>query len=226
VLILDVKTWAASTRLAKMLPGEATITCVLPKNREAQTLRSWLPKWAKEQHARTLDSDATTLLLDLVGHDMGLLDQELAKLAVYVGDAPVIKATDVDKLVGHNRERTAWQMLDAAAEGNREQALQVLGRLFDQGEEPLAILGAVGWQVRRLAQTGRLVAGGLSVGAAMARVGMPPFAQQRVERHLRRLGSRTAELFDWLLEADLAMKSSGQLPGQVVLERLLVRLAG
>lgn len=225
VLVLDVKSWAASTRLAKMLTDDATIQCTLPKNRQAQTLRTWLPKWAKEEHGKTLEPDAIGLLLDLVGFDMGLLDQELAKLAVYVGDLPTIKATDVDKLVGHNREQTAWQMLDAAAEGNRAKALGVLGQLLDQGEEPLGILGAVGWQVRKLAQTARLKGEGLSTAAAMARAGLQPFAQPRVEQHLRRLGPRAATLFDWLLEADLAMKSSGQLPSKVVLERLVVKLA-
>ena len=136
---------------------------------------------------------AINLLLDLVGVDMGLLDQEIAKLAVYVGDTPTIKAADVDKLVGHNREQTAWQMLDAAAEGNRAKALGILHQLLEQGEEPIAILGAVGWQVRKLGQTARLKSEGLSTAAAMGRAGLQPFVQPRVEQHLRRLGARRSE---------------------------------
>ena len=42
-------------------------------------------------------------LCELVGPEMGLLDQELLKLAIYVGDRKRIDVDDVDKLVGRSR---------------------------------------------------------------------------------------------------------------------------
>src|SRR5205814_115297 len=78
-----------------------------------------------------------------------------------------------------------------------------LARLFEQGEEPIAVLGAFSWQLRRLAQVARLSRQGLSVAAAMDRAGVPPFAQRGVEQQLRHLGRRRLDrLYEWLLETD------------------------
>ena len=58
------------------------------------------------------------------------------------------------------------------------------------------------------------------------RAGVPPFAQRGCEQQLRHLGRQRADrLYDWLLEADLGLKGSSQLPARTLLERLVVRLA-
>lgn len=222
VLVLDVKTWRSNTRLAKAIPESATIKCEAPA---AYRLPQWAAKWAKQRYEKELSSPAASLLVELVGGEMGILNQDLAKLAAYVGDRPQIEPADVDALVGHSRTETAWQMLDAVADGKKAQALAVLEHLFDQGEEPIAILGAMSWQLRRLAQVGRLKQQGVGVSAAMGRAGVPPFAQQRTEQQLRHLGPRVTEIYDWLLDADLSLKSSDRLPAKAVLERLLIKLA-
>ena len=97
---------------------------------------------------------------------------------------------------------------------------------MEQGEEPLQLLGAFSWQLRRLAQVSRHARRGRSLAAALEEAGVPAFARAGAERQLRHLGRRRLDrLYDWLLEADLALKSSGALPPRVVLERLVVRLA-
>src|SRR5207253_43735 len=83
VLVLDVKTWPANTRLAKMVSAAATIEC---KAQKAATLPGWCVGWAQTRHQKQLSGPAAALLVDLVGAEMGLLDQEILKLAIYVGD--------------------------------------------------------------------------------------------------------------------------------------------
>ena len=222
VLVLDVKSWKSNTRLAKAVPEAATIKCEAPPTAR---LVEWCTKWAQAQHGKQLSAPAANLLVELIGPEMGILDQELAKLAAYVGNAASIQAKDVDTLVGHSRVETAWQMMDAVAEGDKAKALTTLEHLFEQGEDPLAILGAMSWQLRRLAQVARLCQQGLSMGLAFSRANVPPFAQKRMEQQLRHLGPRAFQLYDWLLEADLGMKTSGQLPPRTILERLVVKLA-
>jgi DNA polymerase-3 subunit delta len=222
VLILDVKTWPGNTKLAKAIPDAATIVCKSPA---AQTVNKWLVNWAKSTHGKKLDADAAGWLVELVGPEMGLLDQELAKLAVYVGDRPAITREDVDQIVGRSRAAETFKIFDAIGMGQPAEALAILSRLFDQGEDPLALLGAFSWQLRRLAHAARLHRSGRPIPAAIAEAGFPPFARDRVETQLRHLGRRRLDrLFDWLLEADLAMKSTGALPERVVLERLVVQL--
>src|SRR5262249_30927041 len=189
LLVLDVKTWASNTRLAKLVDASATIQC---KALQSFRVPAWCADWAKKQHQKQLGMPAAQLLVELVGPDMGLLDQELLKLATYVGDRKTIETEDVDRLVGQNRAENTWKIFDALAEGQPRVALAMLERLFDQGEEPMRLLGAFAMQLRRLAQAARLTVQGKSLGAALEQVGVPPFALKNAEQQLRHIGRRRA----------------------------------
>jgi DNA polymerase-3 subunit delta len=222
VLVLDVTSWPATTKLAKALAGDATITCKAPSAHK-------LPDWCIQRaaaHGKQLTAQAARVLVDLVGPEMGLLDQELAKLAIYVGDAKRIDPDDVDKLVGHSRGENMWKIFDAIAAANPAEALTILDRLLDQGEEPLRILGAFSMQLRRLAQAYRLTQQGSPLLPALEQAGVPPFGIKNAEQQLKHLGRRRAEkLYDWLLETDLGLKGSSQLPPRTLMERFIVQLA-
>jgi DNA polymerase-3 subunit delta len=223
VLVLDVRSWPANTRLAKLLDAEAVIACKAPA---AFRLPAWCVQWAAARYGKQLAVPAAELLVDLVGADMGQLDQELAKLAVYVGPAARIDTADVDKLVGSSRAENTWKVFDAIAQGRPGEALALLDRVLEQGEEPLRILGAFSMQLRRLAQAARLAQQGRALSAALEEVGVSSFNLKGCEQQLRHLGRRRAErLFDWLLETDLGLKGSSALPPRVLLERLVARLA-
>jgi DNA polymerase-3 subunit delta len=222
VLALQVETWKSNTRLAKQIPEQQTIHC---EPKKPHLLLSWLGKWCSSQHGKKIAPDAVRLLLDLVEPDLGILHQELAKLSAYVGSRDTITTQDVDVLVGRNRGSTVWIMLDALAAGQKASAFSTLQRLLEQGEDPMGIFGGMTWQLRRIAQTHRLLQSGMSLQGAMAKAGMPPFKAQAVQQQLKQLGRRADQLFDWLLEAEQSLKSSGQLSPAACLERLLVRLA-
>lgn len=223
VLVLEVASFPATTRLAKML-GEGGINCKAPTSR---VLPGWCVKWCASEHGKELTSQAAQLLVNLVGADMGMLDQELTKVALYVGDrSSRIEAKDVDKLVGASREEQTWQIFDMIGSGKTGEALAHLDRLLTQGEEPLKLLGAFSWQLRRLAQVGRLCTHNHSLSQAMDRAGVQTFARKGVEQQLRHLGrNRLNHIFDWLLQVDMGIKGSSQLPPRTLLERLVVLLA-
>src|SRR4051812_34508832 len=176
-LILDVKSWPANTKLAKAVPDVATVVCKAPR---PQDVGRWCTARAKEAHDKKLDAEAAGWLVELVGPELGLLDQELAKLAAYAGDRPAITRADVDKLVGRSRAAETFKIFDAIGEGRPADALGILGRLLDQGEDPLAVLGAFSWQLRRLARAARLVRAGRSMAEAAEAVGFQPWAKDRM----------------------------------------------
>jgi DNA polymerase-3 subunit delta len=150
----------------------------------------------------------------------------MLKLSIYVGDKTRIEAADVDVLVGRSRSENTWKIFDAIAEGRVREALGMLDRLFDQGEEPMRMLGAFGMQLRRLAQAGRLATQGLSLGAALERAGVPPFGVAPAEKQLRQLGrKRAAQLYDWLLELNMGLRGGNPLPERTQFERLILRMA-
>jgi len=223
VLILDVKLWPANTRLAKAVDNAVTIVCKAPQSFK---LPAWCVEWSAAHYQKKLPNDAAQLLVELAGADMGQLDQELQKLAIYVGDKPRIERADVDQLVGRSSSENVWKIFDALADGNRAKALRLLDQLLELGEEPFKILGAFSFQLRKLAQAGRLATQGVSMGAALARAGIT-YKADAAEKQLRSLGrSRAAKLYDWLLETNMGLRGESQLPERTQFERLVLRLAG
>jgi DNA polymerase-3 subunit delta len=225
VLILDVKTWAATTRLAKKVAEIGLpIDCAAPKSAE-------FPKWLAEQcaaaHGKQLSREAAVTLVELAGTDLGLLDQELAKLAAYVGDKPRIEPQAVRDLVGGWKAETTWSMLDAVRDGKVDAALHLLDKLLTAGEHPLKLLGGINNQFKALAQATEIARHGKPLRDAMLEAGVKPFTLDSSANYLRRIGRPRAEqLMNWLLTADCDLKGGSQLPERVIMEKLLLQLAG
>jgi DNA polymerase-3 subunit delta len=223
VLVLDVQNWAANTKLAKATPDASLIECKAPPS---QQLPQWAAAWSASRHGKPMAAGAAKLLVDLIGPEMGLLDKEIEKLAIYAGDAAGIEAKDVDALVGRSRAENTWHIFDLIGKGAAGEALTFLQRLFDQGEDPMRLLGAFSSALRKLAQASRLSAQGVPLAESMSRAGIVSFGRQSAEQQMRHLGRRRLDrLYDWLLETDSGMKGGSQLPATTLLERLVVRLA-
>jgi len=222
-LVLDVKSWPSNTKLAKLIDSAATIVCKAP---DAHRLPHWCVQWTGSRHGKQLDLAAAQLLVELIGQEMGQLDQELTKLAIYVGKAQRIEVDDVDQLVGRSQAAKIFKVFDAIGAGLAGEALRIMDHAFEQGDDPHRILGAFSMQLRRLAQAARLTRHRRTPRAALQEVGVPPFAIRGCEQQLRHLGRpRTEQLYDWLLQTDLGLKGSSQLPPRTLLEKLVVKLA-
>jgi DNA polymerase-3 subunit delta len=230
VLALDVATWAKTTRLYKTIETSGLqIDCKSP---EARSLQKWLTTWAQKRHQAKLEPAAAELLLEIVGPELGLLDQELAKLAVSTEPGKPINEAIVKDLVGGWRAKTAWEMIDAALAGQTREALSQLDRLLLAGENAIGILAQIGATLRRFAAAVRIVEQTesqkrrITLRDALEQAGVKGFVLGKAEPQLRHLGrKRAGKLHGWLLEADLDLKGDSRLPPRVILERLIVRLA-
>ena len=228
VLVLEVKAFPETTKLAKALPDAAKVACRAPSPYKMDEVEAWCVGWCQSRHGRKLTADAAAALVERVGPQLGLLDQELGKLAVAVGSRKQVTPEDVEAFVGRSRAANVFRILDAVGEGKPGEAFTIVGELFDEGEAALAILGPLTAQLRKLAALGRLLAAGQALGPAMDAAGVPkwPQARQSVERQVRHLGrSRLGQLPDWLVEVNLGLKGGSPLPERLQLELLLAKLA-
>ncbi|MBN2023122.1 MAG: DNA polymerase III subunit delta [Pirellulales bacterium] len=229
-LVLQVKSWPSNTRLFKAVDAAGVaIACTAPT---AGKLTRWLAAWAKRVHRVELTGAVAELLVEMIGPELGLLDQAVAKLAVASAPGGRISPETVAQMVGTWRAKTTWDMLDAALDGKPRDALTQLDRLLLAGENPIALLAQISASLRRLAAATRLIlqteASGRRpvLGAALEQAGVKRFVLEKSQQQLRRLGRRRgARLYRWLLQTDLALKGDSRLPPRLVLETLLVRLS-
>jgi DNA polymerase-3 subunit delta len=245
ILVLEVSTWAANTRLYKAVNKTGLqIDCRAPQKTAGKSkvvdekqLGKWLIQWTKTQHDAVLESHAVTMLLEVVGPEFGLLDQELAKLALFAGSGGKITAEMVTDVVGGWRAKTTWDLVDAAAEGDAGEALRQLERLLHSGEHPVALFGQIAWSLRRLASATRIYQNAersrrrMPLRDALIEAGIQHWNRkglEKAEKQLIQLGRhRAGRLYRWLLEADLALQGSHSTThrARFVLERLILRMA-
>ncbi len=230
VLVMDVDSWPANTKLAKAVAADGlSIECKTPA---AQALAKWLIARSAKRHGARLDRQAAELLLDTLEPDLGLLDQELAKLALSAAANGTIEPQLVRELVGGWRTKTTWDMLDLAAAGHAGEAILQLDRLLAAGESPIAIIAQVGSTLRRFAAAARIVEQAERAGRrttlkhALEAAGFRSFVAAKAETQLRQLGrQRSVRLYRALVEADLALKGASSAPirARIALEQLIAR---
>lgn len=239
-LLLDVKTWPGNTRLAKTVAGVGlTVKCSVPeRNPQAgqfqRSARKWIAQRAEKTHGRPISPAAVEVLFELLPPSLGIMDQEVAKLALLVQGDGAIEPDLVQANVGGWRTQRAWDMIDAAADGDARTALTQLDRLLRAGEQPIGLLAQISSSLRKFAAAACLIEQDELSGRrpslrnALEQAGVMKFKLGDAERQLKQIGRKRARLLDqWLLESDLALKGHNSTParGRFELERLLVRLS-
>ncbi|MDB5353354.1 MAG: polymerase delta subunit [Planctomycetota bacterium] len=224
VLVLSVKSWPATTKLAKQVEKVGlAIDCKTPSEKE---LPRWLVSLAKTRSGAVLEQDASELLVELVGAEIGLLAMEVEKLSTYVGERKRITREDVATMVDAGRVQKIWSVINAATTGRGENAIVALDALIAANESPHEMLGALRSTLLKTYHAGMLRTAGMDARQACVEAGIYPGGIDTTLKQHTHLGpSRVSRLPEILLRADMDLKGASQLPPQTVMERLFVELS-
>lgn len=174
---------------------------------------------------KKMGNAAAQALVDKIGPDLRLLDSELEKLALYVGDAREITHQDVETMVSTLAETEVYKLTEAVMLKQRTRALALLEQCLRQVDHPLQLLAALTNKFRQILLVKALAERRVPKkdGAAMAR--MHPYAYEKMTAHVDSLArDEVVMALERLLEADLAMKSG--FDPRLTLETLVVELLG
>lgn len=141
----------------------------------------WVRKLAEER-GLTITPTAVRLLLQRVEPDLALLDQEIAKLALYVFPATRIEDAAIVALGSESREDEMFALTDALGRGRPGEASVVLQGLLDAGTEPTYLLYLLVQHWRRLLQARAAQEKGVSLSALQARGLDHPFVVEKAYR--------------------------------------------
>ncbi len=201
------------------------------KTLSRKVIAPWLIEWSKRRHNAVLNRESAEALVELVGDDLGILDQEIQKLVLLVNDG-VIDVRLVEANVGSQRQRKVWDLVDAALDGKTSEALRQLNKLLEAGEAPIAILAQMSATLRKLAAAAQLFAEAdptkppMTVSTALDLVGVKPFVKAKTAEQLKKLGARRAKSLEQsLLQADLDMKGGSRSDPRLILERFIVLIS-
>ena len=186
-------------------------------------LIAWVTRHFASQKKR-ISADLCAYLVDITGGTMTALGGEIDKICAYSGAEDICKA-DIDAVTEPVLDAVVFQMTDLLGEGRYVQALLKLQQLLKMQQEPLAILGAVGGQFRKISAARTLMDNGKNAGHLQRLYGIPDYPARKIMEAARRFRPefcrKAAEL---ILETDYQMKTSFD-DSERLLELLILRLA-
>lgn len=166
------------------------------------------------------------LLVDTLGQSLGQIEQEVRKLAVFVGEASTISAADVEQSTANLAEAVGWDLTAGLASRDAAQTLEALHRLQEGGDDPRKLLGLISWQMRELARAARLVRAGASDGQVTKEVRMRSDVLRRIRPTLASGFPDAADLLRRLATANRYMNSHRADPGRILEGMVLEMLGG
>lgn len=188
-----------------------------------------LPQWIRkeaESKGKKIAPDAAQYLAEMIGSDLLRLRNELEKAALYSGDRKEITVQDVEAVSTKSKLKSIFDLTDAVGGRDAGKAITALGDLLSNGENGVYILYMITRHLRQVWKVKELMDSGIKGDAMAKAAGIHPFVLKGIMGQIKRFSKEDLrEAFSQLLEADSSLKS-GILTDRLVLERLLLTLAG
>lgn len=202
--------------------GDAVVEIARPKPSDGV---KWLGQRAKQLKVR-LSSTVAQAMIDALGLDFRLLDQELAKLATYVGAEGEITLDHLKEVGGSASEYVAFEITNAIYARDRAGVVKAFRELVQRGTAPQVLLAMVAKAVRKMLLARAYMDRGIredEVAGLIADPGRgPAYPDTLAVQGARRY---SLEHLTWALRrlarADMEMKTS-RLPVEMAVEMALV----
>ncbi len=171
-----------------------------------------LTKWARDKvgdAGSEIDERGLRLLVALVGPDVRRLTIEIQKLSTAALPDRFISAELIHSIVGNSRATSNFDMTDHLFGGRKREALNALKKILDDGGEPLALLGLISYNVRRLLMAKEAMSAGVD-RAGVARIAKLRYSDQEAFLATARRADpkKLSRAIQLLAETDLAIKTS------------------
>ena len=207
----------ARTKLAGAVKAHGTAVNFARQGQ--RELEDWVRRHFKAQ-GKDIDSRLCGELIFLCGDLMHGLQQEIGKIAAYA-KGPAVTWADIEAVATPQLRAVVFRIADAIGEKKYDEAVSVLGKLYQMQKSPYEILGALGSQLRQL-YSARLAISQGKGAAYVAQLWGMRYPADRLMASARRFSlpwCRRAVLR--CVQTDLAMKSTGQDPKELLTTLLL-----
>lgn len=165
----------------------------------------WVVDRAREMHGVEFDLDAARALAGAIGSNLGVLAQEVEKLAEFVGEREHVTRDDVDAAGTSLPSQDFWGWCDYVCDRRLEDAVRTLPILLSQGESGVRIVIQLATSLLRIGVA-------LSGGQRGLEAVLPPYQKRFIGRTMSQSRHWTPDSVDRalasLLEVDRMLKSS------------------
>jgi DNA polymerase-3 subunit delta len=169
-------------------------------------------------HGRAADRGAVDAILEHAGLDVSAIAEKVAQACATAPPGKITAAAVERVVVGHG-SRGSFAVADAMCDRDPVRALRLLRGVLENGDHPVMVLGALVFRLRSI------VAVAAKVDTKSIGLSISPGQARRLSAVRRNFGpGELTRAYQTLAAADVALKS-GDLPGELVLERAVLAIA-
>ena len=186
-------------------------------------LHQWLRK-RLDQEELIAEEEAAYELLERAGENLTLLDQEIKKIKLYLGDEKRVTSALIRTLTPGSSMGNIFQLTEAIGGKKMEEALSHLTRLTMNREPPLVILAMIIRQFRLLLQLSLMQEKKTPRRDIIAKMKIQPFLLDKLELQVKNYTPKSlAGIICSLKKTDRDVKS-GKLDAGEAIEQVALRL--
>jgi DNA polymerase III subunit delta len=178
-----------------------------------------ISKWVLDRFdskKATITKDGLKKIVDFLGNDLWLLSNEIEKLCSYKKE---ISADDIDLLVKPIIENNIFKTIDAIADKNRRQAIDLIYSSIEKGDSIIYLLSMIGFQFRNL-----LIAKSANSYSNPKEFNMHPYVFKKALIQSRRFSELELKNFHQnILQTDINIKT-GKTEPKTALDLLLFKI--
>lgn len=109
-----------------------------------------------------IDKECINLLIDRVGNNVSIIEQELNKLMLYKINDKIITKEDIINLTSVNIDTDIFKFIDHIIQKEKDMAMRIYTEMIKQGEEPIKIIALLASKFRLMYQAVELTRSGCS----------------------------------------------------------------
>ena len=182
---------------------------MLAETPKEQDLNVWVQNEVSAQ-GKTIDDEATSKLIEMVGMDMLHLRSEIEKMCLYLGEATNITVTLIEELVAKTLEQDAFKMLNAYMRHDVSEVLSIYHDLIRQKQEPIMLVALLASQIRLMSNVYYLLTKGYHPQQISKQLKVNPYRVKRIVEDRRKVSDESLlKALYGLSEVDLQLKSMG-----------------
>lgn len=195
------------------------------KEMKGEALIEWIKSYAKENDKNIADENAQ-LLIDIVGENRSLIELQLEKIFLFLGDNKEISLESIHKLATELKQFNIFDLINAVGRKDKARALEIAFNLYDSGTEMVQIIAMLNRYYTALAKINELIAMKLSIQEAARIVGTHQYYyKDYLDARKRYSDNEILNAFRALLNADLSIKTTS-LDEKTVLTILIAEIIG
>jgi len=208
-------------KITKVLNKQALVAeCNPIKDYEVQ---KWIKTLSADLHI-TIEPDAYRVFEAELIVNLHLIQNELRKLALYVGENGIVTKEIAEDLISSTANGSALRLVDTVIDRNLHRAIAIYKDLEKMNEEPIALIALLAFQFRIIFQVKLLKEQGYTQFQMRNQISAHPYVIKiAYEREARFTVDQLEEIFNVLANTDASIKQ-GKMSKELAFELLLYNL--